>query len=159
MSGIHLFEHLPTVGPLDRVSNISVNISQEILEIKWDPPFSLDLTNIDPDVIYTVEVYKTTCGGNPKSLVTSDSTLFDPAYIHTQEAVNMTLDMDLLDFKIIPRSNSKRSINGAASTINGNIFDCTGHSKYYFFVLIGVQKCIHCPRWTLISTKLRTKST
>ena len=98
------------------MSNITVNTSQEIQEIKWDPPFSLDLTNVDPDVIYCVEVYKTTCGGNPKSLVTSDCTLFEPYMIYMLDIVN---DTDLLELKIIPRSNSKGSINGTALSING----------------------------------------
>ena len=98
------------------MSNITVNTSQEIQEIKWDPPFSLDLTNIDPDVIYCVEVYKSTCGGNPKSLVTSDCTLFEPYIIYMLDIVN---DTDLLELEIIPRSNSKGSINGTALSVNG----------------------------------------
>ena len=102
------------------MSNVSVNISQEIQEIKWDPPFSLDLTNVDPDVIYCVEVYKTTCGDHPKSLVTSNCTLFEPYIVYMLDnTVNDTLDTDLLEFKIIPRSNSKGSINGTALSING----------------------------------------
>lgn len=108
--------YAPTVGQLDAVSNISVNTSQEIQEFKWDPPFSLDLTNVDPDVIYCVEVYETTCGGNPKSLVTSDCAIFEPYIIYM---LDVSLDTDLLEFKIIPRSNSKGSLNGTASSING----------------------------------------
>lgn len=102
------------------MSNVSVNTSQEIQEIKWDPPFSLDLTNVDPDVIYCVEVYKTTCGDHPKSLVTSNCTLFEPYIVYMLDnIVNDTLDTNLLEFKIIPRSNSKGSINGTALSING----------------------------------------
>ena len=56
-----------------------INISQEIQEIKWDPLFSLDLTNVEPDV-YCVEVFMNlyTCGGNPKSLLTGDCSLYEP---------------------------------------------------------------------------------
>ena len=34
------------------------------LTIIWDPLPTLDLTDIDPDILYTIELFKLTCGQN-----------------------------------------------------------------------------------------------
>ena len=46
-------------GILDPVNNIQRNGST----VTWEPPFSLDLTNTDTDIVYCVEVNNITCGG------------------------------------------------------------------------------------------------
>ena len=109
---------------MNAVSNISVNLSQG-LQLKWDPPFSLDLTNVDPDILYCIDVYKTTCGESPKHLIESDCTLSETTYAYALDMVNLTLmDSDLQEFILIPKSNSKGSMNGTASSIKGSYLSC-----------------------------------
>ena len=38
------------------------NVRRSSSTITWEPPFSLDLTDVDPDIVYCVEVYNITCG-------------------------------------------------------------------------------------------------
>ena len=47
--------------------------------ITWEPPFSLDLTGIDPDIVYCVEVYNITCGVD--DLVAGDCNVTEPRYV------------------------------------------------------------------------------
>ena len=50
----------------DVVSNalLQRDYSSTTLITLWDPLPSLDLTDIDPDILYTVELFKITCGQN-----------------------------------------------------------------------------------------------
>ena len=49
-----------------RLSNVILerNYSSNTLTSLWDPLPSLDLTDIDPDIVYAVELYRITCGQN-----------------------------------------------------------------------------------------------
>ena len=38
--------------------------SSGVLTVIWDPLPSLDLTGIDPDIVYAVELFKISCGQN-----------------------------------------------------------------------------------------------
>lgn len=42
-------------------TNSSTESDLENVMFGWDPPFSLDLTNADPDIVYNVYVYDITC--------------------------------------------------------------------------------------------------
>ena len=43
----------------------------------WDAPFSLDLTNAEPDIVYCVEVYNITCR---RSLLISECDVMETSY-------------------------------------------------------------------------------
>ena len=40
------------------------NYSRDVLITTWNPLFSLDITDTDPDIVYSVEVFQITCGQN-----------------------------------------------------------------------------------------------
>ena len=64
---INLNNYVPK-GALNRVDSLVGRFPT--LSCNWKAPFSLDLTNIEPDIVYCVDVYNITCGG--RELLISD---------------------------------------------------------------------------------------
>lgn len=94
-------------GTLGTVRGIRRNSSV----ISWEPPFSLNLTNVYPDIVYCVEIFNVTCGS--RVLVVDDcyvlesvyTFLLNPAFIH--------------EIAVTPRSNVDGAENGSKATLNG----------------------------------------
>lgn len=100
-------------GQLEAVSDIFRGyISSKTFS--WNPPRSLDLTNIEPDIAYCVTIHNTTCGRND-SLV-SDCNVLNPYY--TYESINPEL---LYRIEVIPRSNFERAANGTPHSVSGKL--------------------------------------
>ena len=82
---------------------------------EWKPPFSLDLTDIDPDILYCVDIFNTTCG-TVKHL-SSDCDVNETQYhVHLPEPVGYKLGVN-----ITARSNSVRG-----RPQNGTVFSREG---------------------------------
>jgi hypothetical protein len=77
----------------------------------WIPPFSLDLTNTDPDVIFCVEVYNITCG---RSLLISECDVMGTSY-----SSDALLSGYIYEYTVTPRSNVKGASNGTSLTVVG----------------------------------------
>lgn len=77
----------------------------------WTPPFTLDLTGVDPDIIYCVEVYNITCGR--RDLIISDCNVTEPSY-----TLNGTEAGDIYEYIVTPRSNVEGAKNGTPSRLN-----------------------------------------
>ena len=107
---ILIFTNLSSViksGILTPVSNIKRNGST----ITWDTPFSLDLTGIDPDIVYCVEVYNITCGEiNP---VFMDCNVLDNIVTCSCEP------QFIYEVLVSPRSNVDQAMNGTVLAIKG----------------------------------------
>ena len=95
------------LGLLQRVSDIVRNSST----IFWDAPFSLNLTNVDPDIVYCVEVYNITCG---RSLLISECDVMETSY--TNDAL---LPGYIYEYTVTPRSNVEGASNGTSLTVIG----------------------------------------
>ena len=80
--------------------------------LTWDPPPSLNLTDIDPDIAYCVEVYNITCG--MRDLIISDCSVTEPSY--TSDVI---MDGYMYEYTITPRSNVPGAWNGTATTATG----------------------------------------
>ena len=93
-------------GPLDEAKNLS-KVDDKI---SWEPPFSLDLTDVDPDIVYCVDVYNITCGG--RDLVSSDCSVTDTNYTSLSDGY-------LYEYIVTPRSNVEGAENGTATTLRG----------------------------------------
>ena len=50
------------IGLLNEVKDVNVSINCSSITLTWQPPFSLDITNTDPDMIFCVEVYNVSEG-------------------------------------------------------------------------------------------------
>ena len=96
-------------GPLDAVSNLKINTTV----IMWDPPFSLNLTNVEPDIVYCVEVYDTSC--EMRSNIISDCNVTLPHYTFQFLTSGYTHEV-----VVTPRSNVEGAMNGSKLVVEGN---------------------------------------
>ena len=90
------------------VSNIERNSST----ISWVPPPTLDLTSVDPDIAYCVEVYNITCGVD--ALVVGDCNVTETRYVDSR-----LLQGHIYRIIITPRSNVPTATNGTVSIKQG----------------------------------------
>jgi hypothetical protein len=81
--------------------------------MSWEAPFSLDLTDVDPDIVYCVEVYNITCGR--RDLIISDCTVIEPSYTSDDIGPHGYI----YEYTITPRSNMQGASNGTSVTIEG----------------------------------------
>lgn len=79
----------------------------------WDPPYSLDLTSTDPDIVYCVDVYNHSCA-NHRIHIISNCSIEDSVYPY-----NSPQDIGLLEYVVTPRSNAEGVINGTPSVLKG----------------------------------------
>ena len=100
------------VGPLSMVTEIKRNSST----ITWEAPFSLDLTGVDPDIVYCVEVYNITCGVD--ALVVGDCNVTEPRFVD-----NRLQQGYIYRFTITPRSNGQDAQNGTSNTKEGILYN------------------------------------
>ena len=104
------FLYYTNIGPLNKVSNIMRTLST----ISWIPPFSLDLTNIEPDIISCVEVYNITCRRG--SLLVSDCSVTE------SHLVDESLQSGhIYSITITPRSNVETASNGTSLIKRGRL--------------------------------------
>ena len=108
-------------GLLDDISDLMIENSV----IRWKPPFSLDLSEVEIDIIYCVDIYNITC--DAKELAVSDCNVTSANY----NSNAIVPDGYFYEFIITPRSNVEGAVNGTPSqpfigTIhNFNIVCCT----------------------------------
>ena len=96
------------LGLLQSVKNFEWNETT----ISWNAPFSLDLTNVEPDIAYCVDVYNITCGG--RELVISDCDVMETSF--TSDALQSGY---IYEYTVTPRSNVAGAQNGTSLTISG----------------------------------------
>ena len=89
------------------------NLQRNASTLSWEAPFSLDLTNVDPDIVYYVEVYNITCGR--RDLIVSDCNVTEPSYTSDDIAP----DGYIYEYTVIPRSNVEGATNGTSLTVTG----------------------------------------
>lgn len=100
-------------GKLDGVRNFERVTGSNKLEYVWEPPYSLDLTAVDPDIVYCLDVVRVTC--QVREYITSDCGITGHNY-----TANSLLDLaDLYEATITPRSNITASSNGTRVSIIG----------------------------------------
>ena len=99
--------HTIIIGRLQSVSNIKKNFTI----ITWVAPFSLNLTNADPNIVYCVEVYNITCG---RSLLISECDVMETSYTN-----DVLLPGYIYEYTVTPRSNVEGATNGTSLTVIG----------------------------------------
>jgi hypothetical protein len=90
------------------------NIRRNISVITWLPPFSLDLTGVDPDIVYCVEIYNISCG--MRELVTDVCSIFEPHYVESTIVLNQGFTYETA---VTPRNNVDGAENGTSLSISG----------------------------------------
>lgn len=103
---------LTLLGVLDGVSNISRTTRLNL--ISWYPSTTANLSNVEPDIAYCLEVYNTTCwSGN---LLINLCNLTEPRYIYDNDELHPN---HTYNFTVTPRSNVEGASNGSAATKKG----------------------------------------
>ena len=93
-------------GPLESIKGLRL----ENTTLRWEAPYSLDLSNTELDIVYCVDVYNVSC--SKKNLLTSDCNVTE---------TNYTFDVTdphayQYEFTITPRSNVRGAVNGTPRT-------------------------------------------
>ena len=88
------------------------SVARSALAITWKAPFSLNLTNFDPNIIFCVEVYNITCGVDVP--VVGDCNVTEPSYED-----NRLLQGNIYRIIITARSNGLNAQNGTSKTKEG----------------------------------------
>ena len=84
--------------------------------LAWEPPFSLDLTGVDPDIVYCVVIYNITCGR--RDLIISDCSVTEPSYTSADVAPHGFV----YEYTVTPRSNVEGARNGTNWTVIGQYY-------------------------------------
>ena len=100
-----------SVGRLAAVGSLEVYSGHAFILLTWTPPFSLDLTGIDPDLWYCVEVYNISSGG---TLLTNSYTVSEPRFNFT---VTSPSPCDRFEFRVTPVNGAG---NGSMTSVNGS---------------------------------------
>ena len=136
------YNDIMLIGPIEAVKNLQI-INSTL--ITWNAPPSLDLTNTDPDVIYSVEIYNTTCGERISAV--NDSNVLELNY-----PINF-LNMGFIHEVIVtPRSNVAGAISGLKSELYGKYIQLYSHlvvarltcrlEEYPIATFTAICKCI-----------------
>ena len=112
---IHSLSQNPT-GPLSAVRNLDITSYRHngIMIISWLPPFSLNLTDVEPDVIYCVNVSKVFY--DSVTHVVTNCTVFGTEFIFT---TNEDAPNGYYVVNMFARSNTRGAQNGSATTVIG----------------------------------------
>ena len=102
---------LTILGPLTlhRISSHYSNNKTHVLS--WEPPFSLNLTDVEPDVVYFVEVYRlnTTCYDY---VLISSTRVLQPMFLLSDPSFPY-------EVIVTPRSNVDGARNGTSAKYSG----------------------------------------
>ena len=101
------------LGPLSAVQNISRYPQASI--IRWIAPFSLNITNAEPDIVYCIDITNITCDSERKDPIISMCGLLE-TYYYNESILNKA---DLFEISITPKSNAIGSEDGISNRVRG----------------------------------------
>ena len=101
------------IGILAAVGNFTVHPQQSSILLTWDPPFSLDITGVDPDLWYCVEVYNISRGG---ALLTSNCSVYEPQFYFNATNPSSCHKFEFTAFAVNAVG------NGSVASVNGTFF-------------------------------------
>ena len=86
------------LGLLSAVGDLRANITTTSVTISWSPPFSLNVTGVDPDIWYSVFIYNVTDENNPTAILCTNCTnitethyTFTPDYLSPCHVYNFSV--------------------------------------------------------------------
>ena len=97
------------IDELDSVSGIQV-FNRSVISLTWNPPPSLNITNVEPDIAYCVDILLITC--NKQQIIKTNCTVLQPKFTLMRSNPD---PRELYQFIITPRNNVKGAINGTPS--------------------------------------------
>ena len=117
----YMFQSIPAIGLLSAVSGLVALPQRGAINLTWTPPFSLDITGVDPDLWYRVEVYNITSGRTPLTNLTVSEPEFNFTVPHPSPYC------DQFEFRVTP-------VNGAGDgTTSEPVRGCFLRSKLHSY--------------------------
>ena len=111
----NFFVYQQYLGTLEVVSNLTIVSTSSAIVLIWQPPFTLNLTTAEPDIIYCIDIFNITDGETEGVHLISNCSVFEPLYKFVIENPDPE---DLFQFVVTPRNNMKGARNGTPSAIN-----------------------------------------
>ena len=102
--------HVSSAGLVGAVSNLKSESLGQVIHLTWDAPSSLDMTGVDPDIWYRVEI---TVAYIPLS--THDDINF-PEFNFTMDDYNGTNTSVIYEFRVTPINDGGAGITSAPVT-------------------------------------------
>ena len=102
------------LGILGPVGALMIQPMSNTSIITWNHPFSLNLSNTEPDIIYCVDVFNITCGRWDHLI--SDCSVFDLMYTFTSTIDNSRY---IYAITLTPKSNVESARNGTSLVLQG----------------------------------------
>ena len=100
-----LHTHFFSAGLPGAVTSLKNESLRQVIRLTWDAPFSLDITGVDPDIWYRVDITVTNTSLNNYSISTL---VYVPEFNFTMDDYNGTHTSVLHQFRVTP-------INGAGN--------------------------------------------
>ena len=112
MHCVHIFFFLGVPGIINNL-RCERNYSSGILTTFWEPLPTVDITDRDPDIIYCVQIFKSTCG---QSILMSDENVTESITSNSLSPLEL---MEIYSAVITPRNNVSKYIDGPKKEMKG----------------------------------------
>ena len=127
---------MSSIGLLDAVSNLKSESLGPVIHLTWDAPFSLDITGVDHDIWYRVDI---TVDNDPFNN-SSGTVPFNTYFVNAPEfnfTSNNTSTSVIYHFQITPLNGAG---NGSTSApVTGYFIGCKSLHCYYIAVYCRVH--------------------
>ena len=77
---MYIFDPL---GALKAVGNLSSWSTSSFIQLMWKPPFSLNLTTAEPDIVYCVDIFNIVAEEQEKEYLITNCSVFESRYYFT----------------------------------------------------------------------------
>jgi len=97
-----------SAGAPSAVSNLTsiFLILEQVICLTWNVPFTLDITGVDPDISYCVEIRAVTVTDNIDSTpLTTNCSVYMPKFNFTMDYPNTSTSM-IYEFQVTPRNDA-----------------------------------------------------
>lgn len=113
----HTFFWHNNVGILDPVYNLTRNSTERDLAVyTWESPYTLNVTNAEPDIIYCVHIFPISCFESVHNQTTFADQINDCSVTDTNYTLPKHLNDKLYQIEVIPRTNLDSALNGTSKT-------------------------------------------
>ena len=105
--------HVSSVGLLDPVSNLKTESLGQVIHLTWNAPFSLDITGVDPDIWYHIDI---TLMNDPLNMYFINRVVNIPEFNFTMDDYNDTSTSVVYAFRVTPINDAG---NGTSDFVSG----------------------------------------
>lgn len=78
-------------GPLDTVSSLDLQVENSTVILTWTAPFSLDITGVDPDITYCVDVINSTATSSVMMILDTECEITETMFVYSLPSISMQL--------------------------------------------------------------------